>query len=91
MTAENKCPQCYRPIGACASFCPFKQTEMCGLTFLELVQACRNIGFDLTCGACAAVFFCGFGFPDDVHTCKDRPPGVDEAPIRHPGYPETNA
>lgn len=43
-----------------------------GLTHDELVMACRNIGYDLTCGACAAVFFTGFGLPHDTHTCEQR-------------------
>src|SRR5579884_716045 len=29
------------------------------LTYEQLIQACKNIGFDLTCGACAALFFTG--------------------------------
>lgn len=29
------------------------------LSFYELVQACRNIGFDLRCGQCAQVFYTG--------------------------------
>jgi hypothetical protein len=36
------------------------------LTEDDLVAACRNIGFDLTCGACAGEFYSGY---DDV------PPG----------------
>lgn len=34
-------------------------SEPCGLSHQELEQACRNIGFDLTCGACAERFFTG--------------------------------
>ena len=30
-----------------------------GLTHDELVVACKNIGWDLTCGSCASVFFTG--------------------------------
>jgi hypothetical protein len=30
-----------------------------GLTHEEMVVACRNIGFDLTCGACASLFYTG--------------------------------
>lgn len=42
-----------------------------GLTMKELTQACSNIGFDLTCGACACVFFTGHGgvYPHD-DACK---------------------
>lgn len=40
------------------------------LTHEELVAACKNIGYDLTCGACAAIFYTGVGLPGDVHTCK---------------------
>jgi predicted HAD superfamily Cof-like phosphohydrolase len=32
-----------------------------GLFYEELVQACRNIGYDLTCGQCASVFYTGTG------------------------------
>jgi hypothetical protein len=38
------------------------------LTDDELVVACRNIGFDLTCGACAGQFYTGSAMGD--HTCK---------------------
>lgn len=31
------------------------------LTHDELAVACRNIGFDITCGSCASVFYTGFG------------------------------
>ena len=31
------------------------------LTYDQMVEACRNIGFDLTCGACACVFYTGHG------------------------------
>ena len=34
-----------------------------GFSFEKLVQACRNIGYDLTCGHCATVFFTGVGVP----------------------------
>lgn len=45
---------------------------MKGLSFEELAQACNNIGFDLKCAACAALFFTGGGLPHDTHTCKKR-------------------
>jgi hypothetical protein len=38
------------------------------LTFEKLVSACRNIGFDLTCPACAAIFYTGVGLPGDEHS-----------------------
>jgi hypothetical protein len=31
------------------------------LEFDQLVQACRNIGFDLSCGLCAQLFYTGHG------------------------------
>jgi len=40
------------------------------LTFAELVIACKNIGYDLNCGACASIFYCGFALPGDEHTCE---------------------
>ena len=42
------------------------------LTHEQAVQACANVGVDLTCGACAAVFYTGVGSPHDVHTCAGR-------------------
>ncbi len=30
-------------------------------SFDDLKQACKNIGFDLSCGECAAIFFTGSG------------------------------
>lgn len=45
-----------------------------GLSHEDLVAACRNIGFDLTCAACAAIFYAGFGLPHDEHDagCSGR-------------------
>jgi hypothetical protein len=42
-----------------------------GLTHQELAIACRNIGLDLTCGACACLFYTGHGgvYEHDA-TCK---------------------
>lgn len=37
------------------------------LTHDQMVAACRNIGFDLTCGACSGQFFTGSGMGE--HTC----------------------
>lgn len=42
------------------------------LTYEELVVACANIGYDLTCGACAARFYTGVVLERDTHTCDDR-------------------
>lgn len=42
------------------------------ITHEQAVQACANVGVDLTCGACAAVFYTGVGSPHDVHTCAGR-------------------
>ena len=38
-----------------------------GLTEEELIVACKNIGFDLTCGACAGQFYTGASLGE--HTC----------------------
>lgn len=35
----------------------------CGLTFAQLAMACKNIGFDITCGSCAMLFFTGYTGP----------------------------
>ncbi len=37
------------------------------LTYEEMTQACKNVGVDLTCAACAAVFYTGYGAGE--HTC----------------------
>lgn len=39
------------------------------LTLPQLTDACKNIGYDLTCPTCAAIFFTGFAMPGDSHTC----------------------
>lgn len=41
-----------------------------GLSHAELLLACNNIGYDLSCGACASVFYTGMGLPGDTHTCR---------------------
>ena len=38
-----------------------------GLSFRQLQQACKNIGYDLSCGFCAAIFYTGVGLPGDAH------------------------
>lgn len=38
------------------------------LTWKQLTAACKNIGFDLTCGGCAQLFFTGL--PAHTHSCK---------------------
>lgn len=49
----------------------------CGLTFDELIAACRNVGVDLTCGGCAANFFTGTGASSHDEGCKTiRAPDV---------------
>lgn len=40
------------------------------LTDEQLVQACANLGHDLTCGNCACLFFTGYGGYDCDPTCK---------------------
>jgi hypothetical protein len=40
------------------------------LTYKQLVEACRNIGFDLTCGACAELFYAGHPNPNHDEGCK---------------------
>lgn len=41
------------------------------LTYEEMLVACKNIGFDLTCGDCACLFYTGSrsGYEHD-ETCK---------------------
>lgn len=37
------------------------------LNYEELVLACKNVGVDLTCGACAGIFYTGIS--TEKHTC----------------------
>ena len=39
------------------------------LKFNQIVAACKNIGYDLTCGQCAAVFYTGFGNYPHAENC----------------------
>lgn len=45
-----------------------------GMTFEEIEVACRNIGYDLSCGTCASVFYTGT--PTGEHTCENPPAGL---------------
>lgn len=45
------------------------------LSYEELVVACRNIGYDLTCGACAEIFYTGATIA--THTCVEAGASVD--------------
>jgi hypothetical protein len=52
---------------------PLEEKRPGDLNFRELVQACKNIGFDLTCGQCAQVFYTGhqrFGNQKHDETCS---------------------
>lgn len=39
-------------------------------TLPEVVRACKNIGYDLECGACAALFFTGSNDYEHKADCK---------------------
>ena len=43
-----------------------------GLSFDELVIACRNIGYDLTCGECASLFFTRYSSAPHDKLCKTQ-------------------
>ncbi len=43
--------------------------QPCGLTHAELIIAGRNFGLDLSCGACAAQFYTGYGGYQHDDTC----------------------
>lgn len=47
------------------------------MSYDDMVRACTNIGYDLKCGACAAIFFTGIGLPKDRHDdrCKSTHTG----------------
>jgi hypothetical protein len=40
------------------------------LTYQEIEQACKNIGYDITCGACAELFFTGVCLHEHDDTCS---------------------
>jgi hypothetical protein len=42
----------------------------CGLTFDELIIACRNVGIDLSCSLCAIMFFTGTGTGTGKHSAE---------------------
>jgi hypothetical protein len=42
-----------------------------GLADAEVESACKNIGYDLSCGACAAIFYTGSA-PGYPHECRTR-------------------
>ena len=48
-------------------------SQPCGLTHDQLVQACKNVGLDLTCGGCAGVFFTGGRWNDCDASCTTTP------------------
>ena len=57
-----------------------------GLSHVELIVACKNIGVDLECGACASVFYTGTG--GYLHTCslKNEPPlTIEVGPVPDQG------
>ncbi len=43
--------------------------ERVEISFDDLKQACKNIGFDLSCGACAEVFFTGSSSHSHADSC----------------------
>ena len=42
------------------------------LTLAEMVCALKNIGFDLTCGQCASIFYTGSGTYQHDATCQTK-------------------
>lgn len=50
-----------------------KNNELGGLTYEQLVIACSNIGYDLTCGACASLFYTGYGVYPHTSSCFSQP------------------
>ncbi len=57
--------------------------ESGSLSYDKLVVACRNIGYDLTCGKCAGVFFTGasmVGEEHDVSCSTKHPVAVKQLP-----------
>lgn len=44
-------------------------SRLAGLTYDQLVVACRNIGYNLTCGRCAEVFYTGISLAEHDAGC----------------------
>lgn len=60
-----------------------------GLTHEQLVVACANIGYDLTCGQCASVFYTGTGIYPHDETCKTpKAPGRLTVEVSGPPLPD---
>lgn len=51
----------------CASCAPRLGDASPGLTEAQLITACLNVGVDITCGACAMLFYTGFTGPTSRH------------------------
>jgi hypothetical protein len=51
---------------------PFDPGASIAFTVEKMVDACRNIGHDLLCGACASVFFTGASTATHDPTCRTR-------------------
>lgn len=49
----------------------------------EIVEACKNIGYDLSCGACAELFYTGICIDYHDDTCKTQL-GVYKVPFLPP-------
>lgn len=69
---------------------PFERPEAMSLDVV--VSGCKNIGYDLNCGACAEVFFTGGGISDHgpdckTHRCLRAPKAVVSIPERLPDPP----
>jgi hypothetical protein len=50
-----------------------KDTKGGSLSYEEIIIACKNIGFNLECGACAMLFYTGFGGYEHEPNCNNKP------------------
>lgn len=70
----DECAAFAKHIYQVVEMAPVRKQGMCDFTEEQLVAACANVGVDLTCGACAAIFYTGTAVSGDEHTCKGPQP-----------------
>lgn len=58
---------CQLPYDPCTVSACVPTRSVGGFTYEEVLRACKNIGYDLSCDSCAAKFFTGYaGYPHEV-------------------------
>lgn len=91
LSKADRCPGCRSRLEGLCPGCASKKevpTRTPGsMTYEQIEVACANIGYNLDCGACAALFFAGFGGYDHDGGCSmaearsPEPTAVEETRI----------